>query len=380
MNKEGSSAPSEIRTLSEFTVWINSLTTKEDTQKQAFFYRGHANKDYELQPTAYRMNEKGESYRLNESRIYHEMLRRDPISFAPDSTIFEHLVHMQHYGLPTRLLDLTQSPLVALFFACKSEPNKDGSVNFFQLGQQEVLHQQTLPNTSLAGVDKPLDFSELGQQLYNSIKGFFERERTVSNEDENLNKDLVAFLSDSVALFHKADREEKFHDVMKYAPFIGRFLDTILENQSLRKMEVANSITDYNTEKNFFESILNFEKRLRKWETDRITEICDQIGIPKGKHLKLSDFLLQLTHFYFVFPPMNNERIRRQQGAFLIFPPCKTEFWKIKHWKKPVTAIIQACAKKNLLKELKNQGIYSSYLFPELDEQAKDICQLYPPC
>lgn len=39
---------------------------------------------------------------------------------------------MQHYGIPTRLIDITTNPLVALYFACQGNPDKDGVVFIFE--------------------------------------------------------------------------------------------------------------------------------------------------------------------------------------------------------------------------------------------------------
>lgn len=43
---------------------------------------------------------------------------------------WEWLALGQHYGLPTRLLDWTRNPLVALYFACVADFDKDGAVYF----------------------------------------------------------------------------------------------------------------------------------------------------------------------------------------------------------------------------------------------------------
>jgi hypothetical protein len=36
--------------------------------------------------------------------------------------------YAQHYGVPTRLLDFTENPLIALFFCCKTKPDNNGAL------------------------------------------------------------------------------------------------------------------------------------------------------------------------------------------------------------------------------------------------------------
>ena len=53
-------------------------------------------------------------------------------------TTFDKLVKMQHYELPTRLLDITTNPLVALYFACQENNDKDGEVIIFSIGYTQI--------------------------------------------------------------------------------------------------------------------------------------------------------------------------------------------------------------------------------------------------
>ncbi len=60
------------------------------------------------------------------------MIMNSPSAFLDDNSIFEKLTKMQHYGLPTRLLDLTENPCVALYFACENNPKAVGEVILYE--------------------------------------------------------------------------------------------------------------------------------------------------------------------------------------------------------------------------------------------------------
>lgn len=104
-----------ISSLSEYTDAITSIRNNiiEDGKSETLFFRGQSNKSWDIRPSIFR-----DALISVEHKIIQTATARVPQEFRECSSAFEELTKLQHYGLPTRLLDITMNPLVALYFAC----------------------------------------------------------------------------------------------------------------------------------------------------------------------------------------------------------------------------------------------------------------------
>jgi len=109
--------------VSNIESFFDQLPRLNEKMTGNYYYRGQSNSDNKLLPSVLRGR-----MEKNEDKIYTQIMTDCSHEFEGIVSHGEILSKMQHYGVPTRLLDITSNPLVALYFACEENIDKDGKV------------------------------------------------------------------------------------------------------------------------------------------------------------------------------------------------------------------------------------------------------------
>lgn len=110
-------------TLAEYINRIGLISSEDP-----LFFRGLSKNSYKLTPSLCRNNNGSLSLKA-ESQLVEYAEQQFPDSFIkPTPSLL--IANMQHYGIPTRMMDVTGNALVALYFACRNS-DEDGNVAVF---------------------------------------------------------------------------------------------------------------------------------------------------------------------------------------------------------------------------------------------------------
>ena len=396
-----------IESVSDF---LNDIKGIRNKSGYTLFYRGHSDKNYELKPSIYR----DERFIKNEDKIYRETIAKVPYDFNGKSSI-ESLALMQHYGVPTRILDLTTNALVALYFACEESKkikeitkvkggsflkkvNIDGEVIIFNIPNESVCYSDSDKVTILANLskyennlhyEKNTSYKQDISDVEIKIKEILKKTQKVINIDAVLEK------AESLRYYSLNKKEElkKYYEDYRLKNIDKKIEDIIIENYK-GKEKIKDDI------KSFFTILL---LTILKTIIDEAEQSYINSLNEKDPYLKKLLHYIREDKSYFkpiinpndigkilaVKPKLDNPRIVRQQGAFLIFG-AESSF--VYNSTKPMTEIkkdwiikgnnnnkiiIKSSKKESILKELDKLGINKSTLFPEIDKVADYIKEKY---
>lgn len=278
----------KVGALSTFLQQLDKLGTGG---KPLRYFRGHSKRSFQLKPSIFRNS----GWIVNEATMLKEVMLRCPNDFAGGVTTFQSLVKMQHYGLPTRLLDVTSNPLVALYFACEShdEDDEDGEVLAFGYDIEAVKYFDSDTVSVIA----------------------------------NLSRRPADFVVPETSAGDPPDPEEA----------VTRFN----AHDSIKLL-----LHDIGSDK------LHFLPKIRREDLQRV--VC-------------------------VKPLLDNPRIIRQEGAFLLFGchRVKSEPAKLEDSTRIDRLIINRDEKQNLRNQLRTLGITRATMYPEIEHVATHIKQSY---
>lgn len=309
---------------------ISAITTCLQENTAGFkntWFRGHCNYDFELLPSIFRQGEKF-GIELNEQRMFDEFKRRYPEESTSHNNTYDWLTLMQHYGLPTRLLDWSSNLLVSLYFCCSNVLESDGALFIFDPSSLESFN-----------------FSELleMQVQEKSRSDFFHR--LIYKMSDRFNDDTA--LND--VTFHQIKT-----NILVGARFCGLSTGSQENFTSLATKTVLPNTVDT-------------EGNLVPYVYQDLIKVFSNIVPFQSPHL--------------------NQRIRQQHGCFTFHGGMfidGEEFIKVEKLeehsycqKSLIKMRISANDKPKLMRELEYAGIREATLFPEMEYQAREIKKIF---
>lgn len=173
----------EITSVDEYMREISKLNQNKKDPNAQMFFRGQAVDYWDIRPSIFR-----DQMLSVEHNLMSEPLRQIPNEFNNLGDSFEIMEKYQHYGMCTRLLDITTNPLVALYFSCeryKKEEYKDRETkNIEKVAPRGIVYFKE--------DNMPLKYNDLEVRIISRLASYdMNSDRTLEVIVEKLYQDTV---------------------------------------------------------------------------------------------------------------------------------------------------------------------------------------------
>ncbi|QOR35161.1 FRG domain-containing protein [Clostridium sp. 'deep sea'] len=181
-------------------------------------FRGQKNISWDIIPSVFRDN-----LVVYESQIIKDLIKRNYHEFAGYSNI-NILTKLQHYSAPTRLIDVTTNPLVALYFACEDN-QVDGSLYIIGMPVLSSINYVNLL-AFIAKEDKLSINSKQAIRIFNKFFPFYDE------KDDSEKVSLLKFYLSNSYLFFPEINTQRLNNQSGAFIIMGNLIETIPYNKN----------------------------------------------------------------------------------------------------------------------------------------------------
>ena len=340
--------PKVVHSVAEYIEIISKLETS--TFNPAF-YHGYANANYYMIPTVMRGSMK------IENRLFDEFRRRFPSELKDCERTIEKLSFMQHYGLNTRCLDLTESPLVGLYFAVSDmvkfreevDKNKNewGEVVIIRLNDEDKDDLKYFDSSTLSVIANIAKLPEnfiLQQVQLNFLKDF---QQTTKNNYVYF-RDIIRR---SVIVRTKQDNPRIINQRGAFILVNANEITDIYDNGIYGR---NNSVSA----KQFMDYVLH--------TSDDISEM-NLLSLQEGFYSSFGTHFKNTTEWDFRFKKLQPYDLNNSDHLMRCDPFDLRRMLYRTEKENQLVVLISPSAKTTIKKELGKLGITEDFIYPELD-------------